>query len=52
MAFAGHIPFAMLFVRCAGGLSHRPDEFASVADIGAAADVLWRAIERLAAQRP
>lgn len=51
MAFAGRFPFAMLFVRCAGGLSHRPDEFASAADIGIAANVLWRTIERIALYR-
>ncbi len=29
-------PVAMLFVRCRGGLSHHPDEFASASDLGAA----------------
>ncbi|HEY8899763.1 MAG TPA: M20 family metallo-hydrolase [Chthoniobacterales bacterium] len=31
---------AMLFVRCRGGLSHHPDEFAATADIALAVDVL------------
>jgi allantoate deiminase len=40
MAFAGLIPFAMLFVRCRGGVSHNPAEYASPADIDVAARVL------------
>lgn len=40
MAFEGRIPFAMLFVRCRGGVSHNPAEFAGTADIDAAARVL------------
>lgn len=40
MAFRGRIPQAMVFVRCRGGVSHRPDEFASQADIAAALAVL------------
>lgn len=40
MSFRGRIPQAMVFVRCRGGVSHRPEEFASQADIGAALDVL------------
>ncbi len=40
MAFRGKIPIAMLFVRCRGGISHNPLEFASAADIDAAARVL------------
>jgi allantoate deiminase len=40
MAFRGRIPQAMVFVRCRGGVSHRPEEFASQADIGAALSVL------------
>lgn len=31
---------ALLFVRCRGGLSHHPDEFAAPGDIGAAVEVL------------
>jgi allantoate deiminase len=40
MAFDKVIPFAMLFVRCRGGVSHNPAEFASPADIDVAARVL------------
>jgi allantoate deiminase len=40
MAFDRFIPFAMLFVRCRGGVSHNPAEFASPADIDVAARVL------------
>jgi allantoate deiminase len=34
------MPIAMLFVRCRGGLSHHPDEYASPEDIGVALRVL------------
>jgi allantoate deiminase len=33
MAFRGRIPFAMLFVRCRGGVSHNPAEYAAPEDI-------------------
>jgi allantoate deiminase len=35
----------MLFVRCRGGISHNPAEFASVADMGLAVAALIRFIE-------
>jgi allantoate deiminase len=38
-------PSAMLFVRCRGGISHNPAEFASVADMGLAVAALIRFIE-------
>ena len=38
-------PSAMLFVRCRGGISHNPAEFASVADMGLAIAALIRFIE-------
>lgn len=41
-------PVAMLFVRCRGGLSHHPDEYAAPADIGVALDVLVNFLLRLA----
>ncbi len=41
-------PVAMLFVRCRGGLSHHPDEYASPADIAAALRVTVDFLERLA----
>jgi allantoate deiminase len=36
---AGLFPVAMLFVRCRDGLSHHPDEFVSLEDIGVALQV-------------
>jgi allantoate deiminase len=47
MAFDRLIPFAMLFVRCRGGISHNPDEFASPADIDIAARVLSTFLDRI-----
>ena len=47
MAFDRIIPFAMLFVRCRGGVSHNPAEFASPADIDIAARVLSTFIDRI-----
>jgi allantoate deiminase len=47
MAFDKIIPFAMLFVRCRGGVSHNPDEFASPADIDSAARVLSTFLDRI-----
>lgn len=46
-AMADLCPISMLFVRCRGGISHRPDEFASAADMGVAIEVLVTAIEAL-----
>jgi allantoate deiminase len=43
-AMADLCPIAMLFLRCRGGISHRPDEFASPADMGAAVDVLAKTL--------
>lgn len=45
---AGVAPVAMLFIPCRGGVSHRPDEYASPADIARGAEVLARALARLA----
>ena len=39
-------PSAMLFVRCRGGISHNPAEFASLSDMGLAVAALIRFIER------
>ena len=50
MAFDRLIPFAMLFVRCRGGVSHNPAEFASPADIDIAARVLLTFLDGIAAQ--
>ncbi len=41
-------PTAMVFVPCRGGVSHRPDEFASEADMAAGVRVLAHALARLA----
>jgi allantoate deiminase len=49
MSFRGRCPVAMLFVRCRGGISHNPAEFASTADIAVATRTLADFIERLAA---
>jgi allantoate deiminase len=38
----------MLFVRCAGGISHHPDEDVTAADAGAALDVLHAFVRELA----
>ncbi|MGH2945642.1 MAG: allantoate amidohydrolase [Solirubrobacteraceae bacterium] len=41
-------PIAMLFVRCAGGISHNPAEAVGLEDVAVAIDVLGRFLERLA----
>lgn len=41
-------PVAMLFIPCRGGVSHRPDEYASPAAIGAGVHVLARTLAHLA----
>ena len=41
-AMADLCPVAMLFLRCRGGVSHHPDEYASPADMGAAVETLRR----------
>jgi allantoate deiminase len=43
-------PVAMLFVRCAGGVSHHPDESVRPEDVAVAIDVATRFVERLAAR--
>ena len=47
MAFRGRIPFAMLFVRCRGGVSHNPAEYAAPEDIDTGARVLLDFIRTL-----
>ena len=42
-------PIAMIFIPCRGGVSHRPDEFASSVDIARGVEVLAGALARLAA---
>ena len=41
-------PVAMLFVRCAGGISHNPAEAVAEADVAVALDVLERFVVSLA----
>ena len=48
VALSALAPVAMLFVRCAGGVSHHPDESVAVADVAVALDVLDRFLRRLA----
>jgi hydantoinase/carbamoylase family amidase len=43
-------PVAMLFVRCAGGISHNPAESVAAADVAVAIDVLDRFLDSLAAE--
>ena len=47
-ALSAVTPVAMLFVRCAGGVSHNPAEAVAVPDIEAAIDVLSTFLDRLA----
>ncbi len=44
-AMAKLCPIAMMFVRCRGGISHNPAEYASAADMGLAVAALIRFIE-------
>ncbi len=47
MAVASLCPIGMLFVRCAGGISHHPDESVTEADVAAALDVMTHALQTL-----
>ena len=40
-------PVAMLFVRCAGGVSHHPDESVRSEDVGIALEVLTDFVQSL-----
>ncbi len=42
------VPVAMLFVRCAGGISHHPAESVTTSDVAAAIEVLDRFVDTLA----
>ena len=46
-AMAALCPVAMMFVRCRGGISHNPAEYASAADMGLAVAALIRFIENV-----
>lgn len=47
-AMANLCPISMLFVRCRGGVSHRPDEFAAPPDLGAAIEAMAAMLRGLA----
>jgi allantoate deiminase len=51
MAFRGRVPIAMLFVRCKGGISHHPAEYASPEDIDVAARILADFVDTLQPRR-
>ena len=48
VALAGLLPVAMLFVRCAGGISHNPAESVTVEDVAVAVGVLDALLDDLA----
>ena len=50
-AMAAITDVGMLFLRCAGGISHSPDERITGADARAGAEVLLRAVERMGGER-
>jgi allantoate deiminase len=52
MALAKIAPTAMLFIRCAGGISHNPAEHASAADADVACRAMLAFIDRLAETWP
>lgn len=52
VALAPITPVAMLFVRCAGGVSHHPAEAVQLADVAAALDAVYRFVLRLANGTP
>ncbi len=47
MCVAGRVPSAMVFVPCADGISHHPDEDADPADAALGAEVILNAIQAL-----
>jgi acetylornithine deacetylase/succinyl-diaminopimelate desuccinylase-like protein len=46
------VPVAMLFVRCAGGVSHNPAESVTAADVAVAIDVLDGFLAGVAERQP
>lgn len=50
VAMARITPISLLFVRCAGGISHHPAEAVQVGDVAGALDVLHRFVHLLADQ--
>jgi allantoate deiminase len=51
MSFRDLWPMAMLFVRCRGGVSHNPAEYASPEDIGLGAKALFEFLHLLGARK-
>lgn len=51
MVMARCAPMSMLFIRCAGGISHNPAESVTVSDVEAAFDALTRVIEKFGEDR-
>jgi allantoate deiminase len=51
MVMADLCPTTMLFIRCAGGVSHNPAESVETADVALAAKAMLAFVERLAAQQ-
>lgn len=47
MAVASITDIGMIFVRCRDGISHHPDEFVTVEDMGAGASVLFHVVLKL-----
>ena len=47
VVMAALTPIAMLFVRCRGGLSHHPDEYASPKDLDVALRVVVDFLQKL-----
>ncbi|MGH2614879.1 MAG: allantoate amidohydrolase, partial [Thermomicrobiales bacterium] len=52
MVMSAVVPVAMLFVRCAGGISHNPAESVDAADVAVAIDVVDRFLDALASEGP
>lgn len=52
MSVADITDVGMLFVRCAGGISHHPAESVSVADVAAALEALHQVLQRLRLAEP
>ena len=44
IAIAAHWPVGMLFVRCAGGISHHPDEAVTLSDVALAIQAYWQVV--------
>jgi allantoate deiminase len=52
MIIADTVPTAMLFIRCAGGVSHNPAESVTPEDCEAALGALLEFVNLLAAEQP